>query len=421
MIEPKIKILLVDDELSFGRLMKRILEDNGYSCTAVTSGAAALESLRLESFDLVMTDINMPEMDGLTLIEKIVPQYPELAIIVTTGVSCRDVAFKALQLGAYGYVLKPCDEFELLIQLKNALRRLELESITRAYRQELEILVAQRTTELELANRSLKETNQLLRQQEKLAAIGQLAAGIAHEIKTPTGFVASNLKSLQKYQRHMLKYVDVLQRRFADVASCEQQAEIKALAKELKIDWICDDTVDLVNNCLEGTARIKEISEGLKSFSRHGSENEEPFELNQVLEDSLLLVGNELKYKAEVRLRMQKVPMLMGFRQRLEQVFINLFVNASHAIKEKGIIEVSTFMEEDYVVARIADNGCGISPEHLERIFEPFYTTKDIGVGTGLGLSIIKNIIDEHRGRIEVESTVGTGTTFTLWLPVTVI
>lgn len=414
MTTSKTNILVVDDDLSFCRMMERMLLDNQYACTSVTSSEDALDALQRERFDLLMSDIYMPGMDGLQLIERVREQFPQIAILVTSGVNKHEVAHRALELGAYGYMLKPCDEFEVLIHVSNALRRLELERANQAYQQGLELLIEERTAELETANLSLGEVNLALRQQGKLAAIGLLAAGIAHEIKTPTGFVASNLGSLSKYQQRMIEYITELQALIDRSGLPKQKNERKSLARKLKIDMILDDVVDLVDDCLNGTDRIQKIIQGLKDFSRQGQEQEEDLDLNQVLEDSLMLVRNELKYKADVQVEKCELPKLRGCRQRLAQVFINLLVNASHAIKGKGIIKVSTLVEGREIIARVADNGCGIPAENLDKIFQPFYTTKEIGVGTGLGLSIIKDIVEEHQGRIEVESTLGEGTVFTV-------
>jgi signal transduction histidine kinase len=412
MTDSQNNILVVDDELSFARLMERMLQDHGYRCSYVTSGAEALCRLRQDVYDLVITDINMPEMDGLELIEKMHLEFPEIVSLVTTGVNDREVALKALEMGAYGYMLKPCDEFEVMIHLENALRRAKLEKINLSYQQELQAQVAERTAELE-------ETNKMLLQQEKLASIGQLAAGIAHEIKTPTGYVASNIGTLKKYQERQIEYLAALEEVLAGISAPEQKAQLKSLARQLKMDLILEDAVDLVDNCIEGTDRIKSIIQGLKDFSRQDQAKEESLDLNQIIEDSLLLVNNELKYKAEVHVRKEELPAIKGYRQRLGQVFINLLVNAAHSIKEQGIISVATQLEGELVIAKVTDSGCGIAPEQLEKIFEPFYTTKEIGVGTGLGLSIIKDIIEEHQGTISVESTVDEGTVFTLSFPVT--
>ncbi len=418
MTELKKKILVVDDELSICRLLKRILIENNYACDYALSAAEALQKIAAVSFDLVVTDIKMPEMDGLQLIEKLRVQFPELAILVSTGVNEREVALKALELGAYGYMLKPCDDFEVMIHVATSLRRAELEKISRSYRQELESQVAERTASLEAANRTLEETNRLLRQQEKLASIGQLAAGIAHEIKTPTGFIASNLGSLKKYQERLLEYIAVQKQMLDESGSKEQQAELKSFARKLKIEMILDDAVELVENCLDGTGRINAIIHGLKDFSRQDQIEADILDLNKVIEDSLLLVRNELKYKTEVQTELTEIPKFLGYQQRLGQVFINLLVNAAHAIKKQGVITVSTHVENNEVIATVTDDGCGIPEGNLQKIFEPFYTTKEIGVGTGLGLSIIKDIIDQHQGGIAVESTVGKGTTFTLRFPI---
>ncbi len=413
----KEKILIVDDEPSFCRLMERLLEEDGYSCCTACSAADALKLLRTQPFDLLITDIRMPEVDGLELMRQVAGVYPDLAVLVTTGVNDREVALQALELGAFGYLIKPCEAFEVLVHVANSLRLARLEKLSQNYQQELEGQVARRTEELETANRQLEESNRQLLQQEKLASIGQLAAGIAHEIKTPTGFVASNLGSLQKYLQRLTEYRRALQQVVEESATEQQREALKQLARKLKIDLILEDLDELVANCQEGAERIKTIIQGLKDFSRQDSEIEELLDLNQIIEEALLLVWNELKYKAEVVRDLQDLPQLRGYRQRLGQVFVNLLVNAGHAIKEQGRIRVSAGREGAQIVVQIQDNGCGIPAENLEKIFEPFFTTKEIGVGTGLGLSIIKDIIEQHQGTIEVTSTSGQGSCFTLRLP----
>lgn len=414
----KTKVLIVDDELSFCRLMERMLSDNDYSCRSVTGGAAALQLLAEESFDLLMTDIEMPGMNGLQLIEKVQISFPELPILVLSGVEKRDTAMHALNLGAYGYILKPCESFEVILHVENALRRAELERLRQRYQQELEDQVSLRTAELEALNSTLKENNLMLRQQEKLAAIGQLAAGIAHEVKTPTSYIASNLSSLEKYQQCQIEYVAALEEQLKDLPQ-ESQQQLKDLAKKLKIEWILTDSVDLVQNCSDGTERIKLIVQGLKDFSRTEPNEKAQLDLNAIIRDSLRLVHNELKYKADVRTDLQSIPMLSGYPQRLGQVFVNLLVNAAHAIEGWGEIAVSTCCEGDEIVARVSDNGCGISSERLEKIFTPFYTTKEIGVGTGLGLSIVNDIVEEHNARIEVDSQLDHGTVFSIYFHTT--
>ena len=411
MTEPQKKILIVDDEVSICNLLKIVLREAGYCCDSALNGLEALQKIAVADFDLVLTDINMPQMDGLQLIEQLHQLYPQLAVLISTGVSEREIALKALDMGAYGYLLKPFDDFELLIHIENALRRAELERISQSYQQELEAQVAERTA-------ALKETNRMLRQQEKLASIGQLAAGIAHEINTPVGFVSSNLLSLKKYLPRLLEYLAAQRQSLEVNATPAQQAELKKLARSLKIELIIDDTGELVDNCLDGAQRIKSIIQGLKDFSRMDQVEAGDFDLNKVITDSLLLVSNELKCHAEVECDLKEIPRLSGYQQRLGQVFINLLVNAAQAIKARGIIKISTQLENGQVIARVADDGGGIPAENLQKIFEPFYTTKEIGIGTGLGLSIIKDIVAQHQGWIEVESKVGKGTVFTLGFPV---
>lgn len=403
-------ILIVDDELPIRQLMTRIVTDDGYRCQSAGSAAEALALMGKQPFSLLLTDIKMPEMDGLELIEKVKQDYPEVGVLVMTGVGDREVALKALELGAFGYMLKPCEPFEVQVHLAAAARLARLEKLNRSYQQQLENDVAARTAELE-------EINRQLRQQEKLAAIGQLAAGLAHEIKIPNGYVATNLISLKKYLERLVEYVGRLQAALPQVASDDVRDELQALGRKLKIDLILEDTEELIDNCQDGTKRIKKIIQGLKDFSAKDAEDKLPLDLNTVIEESLTLVWNELKYKVEVELDLGELLPIVGFHNRLSQVFINLLVNAAQAIETKGVIRISSQVEGGQVVARVADTGGGIAAENLGKVFEAFFTTKEIGVGTGLGLSIVKDIVDEHQGSIEVVSPGGEGATFTLRFP----
>jgi len=264
-------------------------------------------------------------------------------------------------------------------------------------------------------------------QSEKMAIIGQLAAGVAHEINNPTGFVSLNLKTLSGYHDNLrtlhAKYRDLLAAlQLPRPAAGEVlEAKVKAIEhfeKEIDADFLINDSRDLIRDCREGTERIKKIVLDLKDFAHPGEEALQSTDINKGLESTLNVARNELKFKATVQTELGAIPFVQGYPQQLNQVFINILVNAAQAIDARGEIRIQTRKAEDgYVEVIISDSGCGIPAENLSRIFDPFFTTKALGKGTGLGLNIANNIIKKHNGVIDVKSQVGQGTTFTIRLP----
>ncbi|MDD2366061.1 MAG: PAS domain S-box protein [Desulfuromonadaceae bacterium] len=271
---------------------------------------------------------------------------------------------------------------------------------------------------LEEAYSELQHSQSQILQQEKMASIGQLAAGVAHEINNPMGFISSNLSSLGKYMDKITAYnsalIEVLQAD-GDARTVETLNELR---KKMKIDFILGDIAGLLSESRDGADRVRRIVQDLKSFS-HVDESEcKPFSINECLISTLNMARNEIKYVADVEEELEAdLPLLDCFPQQLNQVFMNILVNAAHAIEGHGTIRIKSEHDGDDIVVRISDNGKGIPPENISRIFEPFFTTKEVGKGTGLGLSISYDIIKKHGGVIKVESEVGVGTTFTIRLP----
>jgi signal transduction histidine kinase len=272
--------------------------------------------------------------------------------------------------------------------------------------------------ELEQANADLKESQDRILQQEKMASIGQLAAGVAHEINNPIGFIASNLNSLTKYIKKMTEFVVIQEEIIASYESRDASDRLKAAKKALKIDFVMEDIDQLVSESLDGAERVAKIVQGLKSFAHTGDEMLKPANLTDCLESAISIAWNEIKFKAELVRDYQDLPPILCHEQQLAQVFMNLLVNASHAIEKSGTITVRTRVEDEWASVAIQDNGCGIPPENLGRLFEPFFTTKDVGKGTGLGLSIAYEIVKKHGGDIRVSSEPGCGTTFVIQLPI---
>jgi signal transduction histidine kinase len=274
-----------------------------------------------------------------------------------------------------------------------------------AANQSLELRVEERTRALEQAQ------GQLL-QSEKMAAVGQLAAGVAHEINNPIGFISSNLSSLTSYVEQLFGLISA----YEHVTATPNPA-IEAARAEVDIEFLRQDIPDLLKESSDGLARVKRIVNGLRDFSHVDDGQWLEADLNQVLESALNMVWNEVKYKAEVVKELTPLPQLLCIAAQLNQVFVNLLMNAAQAIDVKGVITLRSGEADDHVWVEIADTGRGMTAEVQKRIFEPFYTTKAVGKGTGLGLSISWEIITRHHGRIDVHSEPGVGTRFRITLP----
>ncbi len=302
-----------------------------------------------------------------------------------------------------------------------------------AYRHELELRVAQRTVDLDakVAELEVKREEQRVliekleaarnqaMQAEKLASIGQLAAGVAHEINNPIGFVLSNFKSLERYMTDVFDVIAAYEAAEAMLPpSGPQVAALRQVKETAELDFVREDIKQLLIESCDGLDRVKRIVQDLKDFSRVGENEWQMADLVRGLESTLNVVRNEVKYKAEVVKRYGATPEVECMPSQLNQVFMNLLVNAAHAITDRGTITIGSGTVGDHVWVAVSDTGSGISPDVLGRIFDPFFTTKPVGQGTGLGLSLSYSIVRRHGGRIEVESEVGVGTTFRVWLPI---
>jgi two-component system NtrC family sensor kinase len=270
-------------------------------------------------------------------------------------------------------------------------------------------------------NKSLKETQTQLGQAEKMASVGQLAAGVAHEINNPIGFVKSNVESLQGYNDSFAEIIHCLQKFIACNDVFERRKlnqEIQSLLSQHDIDFILEDSIELIKESKYGLERVSDIVTGMKAFSRADDDNKQWFNINNCIETTLKMVSNQLKYHCVISTDLDhSIPNVEINVGKIIQVLTNLLVNAGQAIVENGQIAVKTSINNGYVEIAITDNGSGISKENLSQLFDPFFTTKPEGEGTGLGLSISFNIIREHGGEILVNSEIGVGTCFTVRLP----
>jgi two-component system NtrC family sensor kinase len=276
--------------------------------------------------------------------------------------------------------------------------------------------------ELKVLNAQLQRAQDQLMQAEKLASIGQLAAGVAHEINNPVGYVMSNFSTLSKVLDDLFRMLAAYEQAEPLLAGTPAASTLKKLRTEIELDYLKDDVPALMAESLEGITRVRKIVQDLKDFSHVDQRLEWTWsDLHKGLDSTLNIVNNEIKYRADVIKHYGDIPDVECLPSQLNQVFMNLLVNAAHAVhKERGTLTLRTGhdAEAGEVWVEVEDDGCGISRENLTRIFDPFFTTKPVGQGTGLGLSLSYGIINKHNGRLTVRSELGVGTCFRVTVPV---
>ncbi len=286
-------------------------------------------------------------------------------------------------------------------------------------RKQAEEALKQEKIEQAILIHKLGEAQSHLLQSEKMASIGQLAAGVAHEINNPIGYVYSNLGTLEKYVRDTFNLLDLYEQAESKISDADTRANIHEAKNKVDLAYLKQDLSALMNESKDGITRVKSIVQNLKDFSHADATDEWRFsDLHKGIDSTLNIVNNELKYKAVLVKQYGYIPEVECLLPQLNQVFMNLLVNAAHAIEDHGTITISTGQQGEEVFVKISDTGKGIAPEHINKIFEPFFTTKPVGKGTGLGLSLSYNIVLKHYGRIEVQSELGKGATFCVWLPI---
>jgi two-component system NtrC family sensor kinase len=275
-----------------------------------------------------------------------------------------------------------------------------------------------RNAELEIANQRLKGTQEQLVQSEKLASIGQLAAGVAHEINNPIGYVHSNMATLAQYSENLLSLIKAYEHALQSGSPASHAQTVQQLSQSLDIDFVRSDLPQLIEESREGVERVRKIVQDLKDFSRSDAQDQfVKSDIHRGLDSTLNIIWNDLKYKAQVVKTFGDIPPIECIPSELNQVFMNILLNAGQAIRERGIVTVSTSLDGEHVVVAIGDDGVGIPEELLPKIFDPFFTTKPVGTGTGLGLAISYGLIKKHHGTIDVTSTPGEGTLFLIRLP----
>jgi len=304
--------------------------------------------------------------------------------------------------------------------------RKQVERELEHYRKHLEVLVEDRTADLQRANNGLKFMNLRLQQaqmqlvqSEKMASIGVLAAGVAHEINNPVSFVSSNLVTLRQYAGDLLKLIAAYERADEVLATAapQQFAAIERGKKAIGLAALREDVDSLGDETADGLARVTKIVHDLRDFAHAGDHEWQLADLHAGLDSTLNIARHELKHKVDVVREYGELPQIECLPSQLNQVFMNLFINAAHAVDKRGELRIRTGVESDGVWVEVEDTGCGIAEENLQRIFEPFFTTKPVGQGTGLGLALSYSIVQKHKGRLDVRSGLGQGSTFRIWLP----
>jgi PAS domain S-box-containing protein len=271
---------------------------------------------------------------------------------------------------------------------------------------------------LEDAYEELKTSQSKILRQEKMASIGQLAAGVAHEINNPVAFIMSNLRTLDKY---LDRLTDFIQTQSEVIKSFKDQDSVKKLKKkrkELKLDYVIEDIKGLITESIDGSERVQKIVNELNCFSRMDEEEYKNADINECIESAINIVWNELKYKSTLKKDYGNLSLTKCYPRQMDQVFVNLLINAAQAIEDQGEIKIKTWEDGRSIWVSISDTGCGIPQDDINKVFEPFFTTKNVENGTGLGLSITYEIVQRHKGEITFESKVGKGTTFTIRMPV---
>ena len=426
------KVLVLEDEDDVRGYEAAVLRTAGYLVEEAGTIAEAKTALSRQRFDVLISDIGLPDGDGLEMLSHIAAVAPSTRVVICSASTTWDNAVRALHAGAYDFLPKPVNKDAMCSAVKRAVeaRRLEEENailVCRLVEQSslLEQKVDERTAELRAsnvslaqANRTLEETRDQMVRAEKMASIGCIAAGVAHEINNPIGFINSNLQTLRGYVGELKPLIEDYRR------IAPPDPAVEARAKKMDLDFVLGDLETLVRESEDGVKRVVKIVKDLKTFSHSDSSAPESANLNSCIESAVNLSRNETKYCSDVALELGEVSGVRCWPGQITQVLVNLIVNAAHAIKgdgetkKHGAITVRSRTDGLFAIIEVADDGCGIPPEIASRIFDPFFTTKEPGRGTGLGLSLSYEIVERHRGEIRFHSEVGHGTTFEVRVPI---
>ena len=416
MLKPEnYSILIVDDELDSVKPLMCALERQGYKPRYVPSSDEALKAIQQQTPDLILVDVLLGQDNGFDLFRKIrgLPGGKDITMLFLSGLGEVDNTVTGLNLGASDFILKPYDLREISARIALQLRLRSHEKLLQAQNEELQ-----------KAYEQLRAAQAQAIQAEKMATIGRLSAGIAHEMSTPLSFIISNLKMLVEYLRDLEQVLESYHGLAVDCAGGTEAGKTTAAAKSvlelcerLDLPAVRKELKDLSKDCLEGSEMIAKIANDLREFSRDEYEDRVPSDLNSLIEKALNLLRNETGERIHVERDFGTLPAYACIPSRMTQLFLILLVNAVQAIEKEGVVKVKTQATPQHIVITMTDNGCGIKESELVHIFEPFFTTKPAEKGTGLGLSIAQKIVAFHNGTIVAKSEVGKGSVFTMTFP----
>ena len=446
-------ILIVDDNPTNLEVLSEVLTSAGFRIAVAIDGESAIKQVKYRLPELILLDVMMPGIDGFETCHRLKtdPATQGVPVIFTTALSDTENKVKGLSLGAVDYITKPFQEEEVIarvrthLQLHNATRTLENQNDRLRQeveqREKAEAALQESNQKLEQTLHHLQQTQMQMVQSEKMSALGQLVAGVAHEINNPVNFIYGNLEHASDYTHNLLELLN-LYRHHCPHPGTEVQNKTDAI----DLEFLVDDLPKLLASMKVGAERIRQIVTSLRIFSRLNETEMKPVDIHQGIDSTLMILQSRFKAKniradgvdyyrptIEVVKEYGDLPLIECYSGQLNQVFMNILVNALDAIDDQnqeqwldstkpkpGCIQIRTsVLNPEQIMIQIADNGPGMAETLQQRLFDPFFTTKPVGKGTGLGLSISYQIIvDQHGGTLHCTSTPGLGTEFTITIPI---
>jgi signal transduction histidine kinase len=395
-------ILLVDDNPENLRLLANILKPKGYTIRLANNGVKALDSVRAKAPKLILLDVQMPEMDGYETCKALKKNkaWKHIPIIFISALSEVMDKIKAFKSGAVDYIEKPFHVDEVLARVKTHLT------------------VTVQREQLQEAVEKVQDAQNKMMQSEKMASLGTLSAGIAHEINNPINYVSAGAAGLELDFKDLLKLLNLYETIDFKAANPTIANQVALLKEEIDYKYVKANILETIKDIKMGASRTEEIVKGLKRFSRMDSEEKFEVNINEEIENNIKIVKRLSKKRVLFLVELEDNPnKIYGFTGQLNQLFMNLIMNAEQAIPDEGVIKIATFNKSTGVTIIISDNGVGIPKKLGDRIFDPFLTTKEVGEGTGLGLSISYRIVESHNGTITYFSEENIGTSFHVFLP----